>query len=384
MKKILLCFFLIPSLYGATAKKTICLNMIVKDEKDVIERCLESVKPLIDYWVIFDTGSTDGTQEVIKNCMKGIPGELHERPWVNFAHNRNEALNGARDHGDYLLIIDADEVLTYDTEFSLPDLDEDFYNSTVRQVGAGDCARIALISTQLNWTWVGVLHEVLVCPEARTAGFLSGVVNLCNTATGARSKLSDKEKYLKDAKVLETALKEEPNNSRYMFYLGMSYSAAGQFGLAEKVYAKRIAMESSDVQETYQAMYNMAIAQEQQGRFDEAIETHFKAHAWRPSRAEPLFHIAKLYRQQDKLLLGYLMSKYALTFPYPQSDVCVEYMVYNHERLIEFANCALLLGKFDEGFTACTKLLQNPHLPEEMKAPVTANYELARNKVHKK
>ena len=76
--------------------QTICLNMIVKDEKDVICRCLASVKPVIDYWVIVDTGSSDGTQEIIRAFMKEIPGELHERPWINFGHNRNEALELAK------------------------------------------------------------------------------------------------------------------------------------------------------------------------------------------------------------------------------------------------------------------------------------------------
>ena len=47
-------------------KKTVCLNMIVKNESKVVERCLDSVKSLIDYWVIVDTGSDDGTQKVIR------------------------------------------------------------------------------------------------------------------------------------------------------------------------------------------------------------------------------------------------------------------------------------------------------------------------------
>ena len=56
--------------------KSVCLNMIVKNEKRVIQECLLSVKPLINYWVIVDTGSSDGTQNIIKRTMQGLPGEF--------------------------------------------------------------------------------------------------------------------------------------------------------------------------------------------------------------------------------------------------------------------------------------------------------------------
>ena len=68
---------------------SICLNMIVKNEAPVIKRCLATVKPWITSWVISDTGSDDGTQDIIKEYMKDMPGKLIERPWVDFAHNRN-------------------------------------------------------------------------------------------------------------------------------------------------------------------------------------------------------------------------------------------------------------------------------------------------------
>ena len=44
-------------------KPKIALSMIVKDETHCIERCLESISQYIDYWIICDTGSTDGTQD---------------------------------------------------------------------------------------------------------------------------------------------------------------------------------------------------------------------------------------------------------------------------------------------------------------------------------
>jgi len=105
--------------------QTICLNMIVKNEARVIRRCLDTVRPFIDRWVIVDTGSTDGTQALIREVLQGVPGELHERRWKDFAHNRNEALALARGQGDYVLVIDADEQLVAEPGFRMPDLDAD-------------------------------------------------------------------------------------------------------------------------------------------------------------------------------------------------------------------------------------------------------------------
>lgn len=362
-------------------KKTICLNMIVKNESQVIEKCLASLKPLIDYWIIVDTGSTDGTQEIIKTQMKEIPGELHERPWINFAHNRNEALALAKNKGDYLLLIDADEVLEISPEFNLPSLEKDLYYIPVRQVGISDIKRNGLINNSLNWKWEGVLHEHISCPEQSTAETLSGIMNLCNThahKASGRSKESEEIKYLKDAAILEKELKEDPTNSRYAYYLGLSYAAANQHELAKQAFQKRLAIPSKDLHETFLTLYNLGLAQENLKEWDSAIETFFKAHAFRPTRAEPLFHNAVIYRKKGNILLGYLISKYALSIPLPKEDFHYEYMIYDSSLLIEHANCALLLGKYEEGFQACKKLLANPSLPLEYKPSVEANCELAR------
>src|ERR1700761_8914059 len=99
--------------------------MIVRDEAPVIGRCLASVRGLVDHWVVVDTGSTDGTQDLVRAAMAGVPGFLVEREWVDFGHNRTEAVQLARPHADYSLVIDADEELIVPEGWSWPELTAD-------------------------------------------------------------------------------------------------------------------------------------------------------------------------------------------------------------------------------------------------------------------
>ena len=105
-----------PQILSKEQTISLCLVMIVKDEEDTIRRCLTAVAPYIKYWVIVDTGSSDNTIQVINETMQelNIPGELHERPWVNFEVNRTESLNLAKGKCDYRWIIDADDTFYVD------------------------------------------------------------------------------------------------------------------------------------------------------------------------------------------------------------------------------------------------------------------------------
>lgn len=96
--------------------------MIVKNESHVIRRCLESVAPFIDSWVISDTGSSDDTREIIQAFFaeKGIDGELLNNVWQDFATNRNYSLVAARQRADYVLVLDADEFLQCPQVLVLP------------------------------------------------------------------------------------------------------------------------------------------------------------------------------------------------------------------------------------------------------------------------
>lgn len=83
------------------------LSMIVRDEADRLERCLASVAGFVDEMVLLDTGSVDDTVAIAERCGAVV----HRLPWPgDFAPARNEALKHV--HGDWVLVLDADEVLS--------------------------------------------------------------------------------------------------------------------------------------------------------------------------------------------------------------------------------------------------------------------------------
>lgn len=360
------------------AKKTICLNMIVKDETKVIRRCLASVKPIIDYWVIVDTGSTDGTQEMIKEFMKDVPGELHERPWINFGHNRNEALQHAKGKADYILIIDADEVLSYEPNFSLPRLDKDFYY-IITDFSGTNYGRVQLVKDSLNWKWTGVLHETIGSTQATTSDTLPGVSNVVRT-DGARSQ--DPRKFHKDAAILEAALKEDPNNSRYQFYLAQSYRDANEPELALKNYEKYIANGGGWDQEIFWAKLQIGKLQEALDMpADKILNTYYDAFHYRNKRAEPLYRLASYYRRTGNYAAGYLIATTGLKIPVPNDILFVENWIYDYGMLLECSICAYWIGHYEESQQACQTLLANPKLPENVRQCVEENLNWANLKL---
>lgn len=353
--------------------------MIVKNESSVIERCLTSMLPVIDYWVIVDTGSTDKTQEIIKNFMKekGVKGELHERPWVNFGHNRNEALDLARDKAEYVFFIDADEYLEYEPNFKLPELDKDSYYVTISHSGSL-YQRLLLINMKYDWKWIGVLHEYIGSTQAKTVGTLENVKDIYTTE-GARSK--DPEKYLKDAAILEKGLIDEPHNERYVFYLAQSYGDAGQYEKSLEWYEKRIAIGGWD-QEVYWSMFKSAQMKENLQRpYEEVIEAYNRAFQFRKSRFEPLYHIAYLAREKKKdFYAGYMAAKVACSLPKTEDLLFVQQWMKDYGIELELSICAYWLGKYEECKEVSENLLKRD-LPQSVKECVTRNLEFANGKI---
>jgi tetratricopeptide (TPR) repeat protein len=342
----------------------VCLNMIIKNEAHVIRRCLQSVLPFIDRWVIVDTGSTDGSQGLVGELMRSKPGELHERPWKSFGHNRNEALQLAAPGSDYLFFIDADETLMLppgqERSPELQPLTADGYHLSCKY-GGTTYARCALVSARLPCRWEGVVHEFLACDAAFRLQTLAGPQILVSH-DGARSR--DPNTYLADAALLEEALVDNPTNARNTFYLAQSYRDAGQLEKSRDVYRRRASMKGWE-EEGWYALYQVALLEERLG-FDPALVafSYLLAYQRRPARAEPLVRLARFHRLRKEFELALLYARRAAALPRPPDLLFVDDATYAWSALDELAVAASYTNAKDEGRTALTRLMEANEFPE--------------------
>lgn len=359
---------------------SICLSMIVRDERNVMRRVLDSVRPLIDHWTIVDTGSRDGTPEDIPFHIRGIPGELHERPWVDFATNRTEALELARPMADYSLVIDADDTLIVPPGYQLPELTADSYTVDM-SFGNLRYRRPFLLRNSIAWRYRGVVHEFLEGPGAATTGHLDGLTVQCGN-DGARRQ--DPDKYRKDAAVLEAALLTETDDflkSRYRFYLAQSYRDAGESAKAVKNYTWRADL-GFWAQEIFVSWLNVGRLAQGLKWTDGTILAAFQsASAAVPYRAEALHGAACFLRLKQRYEEAYGMARRGLGLVMPADGLFVEPWIYEWGLLDEYSILAFWAGHYRQSLDACELLLNEGLLPVEHRARVIQNSNFARRKL---
>ena len=254
----------------AQAHQSLCLIMIVKNEKHVIERSLNSILPFVDSWCIVDTGSTDSTMEQIKatTAAHNKPGILHERPWVNFGHNRTELLElGRSTDAKWFFMLDADDIVIPNGKEQFKNLLNptfDTYHITLKR-GSLTYKRPVIFNSR-PWVFKGALHEYAHLDNARHADLPR--VTIDARVEGARSQ--NPNKYLDDAVLIEADFVKNPD-PRSAFYCAQSWRDCGNNEKAVEWYIKRTTMGGWH-QEIYIAYLNLV-------RLSQDLETKLR-YAW--------------------------------------------------------------------------------------------------------
>jgi len=352
---------------GITSKKTICLNMIVKNEAHIIKETFDNILKYIplSYWVISDTGSTDGTQQVIKDYFKSknIDGELFEDEWRDFGYNRTLALQHANKKTDYLFIFDADDSIH--GNFKLPEnhlFNAEMYNL---KFGGDSVAyvRPLLINNCLEWKFNGVLHEFLTCTSKKVEGItLNGNYYIESGRKGSRSK--DPDKYKKDAEILKKAYYtdlQKPDkglSNRYAFYCAQSYKDSGM--VKDSIEWYTIVADKIDtwVQERYYSCFILGDLYMRQNDFENSIRYLTKSIIFDHERIECIALACELFLQKEMYLLCCSLGEKFLGCTKPSSDklFLFENFYFNH---IEYS-CSIagfFCGKHELGYQCCKKII---------------------------
>lgn len=263
---------------------TIRLNMIVKDEAAVIERCLRSVLPIIDSWSIVDTGSTDGTQDIIRTVLADVPGVLHERPWVNFGHNRTQALKLAGSDADWLLMLDADMTIEYDAAM-VEGLVVSPWDAHMLRYAGGETEHwtVHLVRPTLSWEFVGETHEYIHAASGASRAPFRGITIHHHADGGCRA-----DKFERDLALLTQAVEDDPSNTRSVFYLAQTQRDLGMTDEAIRSYLTRATMGGWD-EEVYYSLL-------QAGVLSGSVDLLLRAWSDRPSRLEALYEAAHRLR----------------------------------------------------------------------------------------
>jgi glycosyltransferase involved in cell wall biosynthesis len=363
--------------------------MIVKNEAKVIERCLASVRPLLDYVLVEDTGSSDGTQDIVRRWLEkeGIPGRVVEEPWRDFAYNRSHSLAELRNEPDvdYALIMDADDHAVINSGFDAAEfrqsLDLDAYTVELRQKTIS-YRRTQICSNRKRFFYKGVLHEYLEClDQPVTTGAAEGIY-VISAREGARSQ--DPQKYAKDAALLERALQEETDEfliSRYTFYLAQSYRDAGRDELALANYLKRAELGYWPAERFY-SLYQAGKIMDRLGRSaDEVLGTYEKAWAMHPTRAESLHAAAALCRRLRRHSEGLNYAIRGLAFEAPKNCLFVEHWVYNYGLLDEAGVNGYWAGDYPLSVAACERLIRENRIPADQRQRVEENLAFGKAKL---
>ena len=291
---------------------SVSLCMIVKNEEDVLERCLESAAGLADEIIIVDTGSTDRTREIAAR----FTSRIFDFPWQDdFAAARNESFSHAS--MDYCLWLDADDVLLEEDRAAFLELKEtlDPAVSVVMapyHAGFDEAGRVTfsyyrerLIKNRAGMRWEGAVHEA-IAPAGR-------IFYAAFAVTHRKSRPGDPDRNLRIYQAqLRKGVELDP---RQQFYYGRELYYHRRYEEALEVFRRFLAEGRGWVENEIDACCHCACCLERLDRPQEALEALLRSLAYDRPRAEVCCELGRWFFQRDRLRQASFWYALALTCP---------------------------------------------------------------------
>lgn len=309
--------------YGADGSKdnkvTVSLCMIVRDEEDVLERCLSSIEGIVDEIIIVDTGSTDRTKEIARK----FTDKIYDFEWIDdFAAARNYAFSKA--DKDYILWLDADDYFTDEDRQLLCEtiqtLDRSVDSVTMpyhvfvdeKQKAVHSIRRNRLVRRACGFRWIGAVHEYLE---------VYGNIIHSDTAVKHNKVKSYTDRNLRIYRKLEAA--GAAFSPRDMYYFANELKDNQLYEEAVVYYEKFLATGMGWIEDKINACIKLALCYSRLHEKSKALLALFRTMEYDKPRAEACCRIGSMFFEVNMTEISIYWYELALTLTRPEDPLAM-------------------------------------------------------------
>ena len=325
---------------------TISLCMIVKNEENVLKRCLDSAKDIVDEIIIVDTGSTDKTKEIAKEYTD----KIYDFEWINdFSAARNYAFSKAT--MDYQLFLDADDIFPEESISVIKQLKKDITPDidlvTMKYVTHFDdqgnpsfiATRERLFKRSVGYLWEDPIHEVIP---------IRGKV--LSTDICVHHKKEDYERTRDRNLNIYLTLEKEGHSftPRQTYYFARELNDHGQHAKAAYYFELFLAGKQGWKEDNIASAFNLALIYERLGHREKILPVLTATFAWDSPRPEVCCQLGYYYKNSENY--EYALKWFELALNLPKDNGILGFVLPEYEGYIpnlEACVAAYHLGKIE-------------------------------------
>lgn len=371
------------------SSKLVTALMCKNEREQIAETTLDSIKDYCGHLIVYDTGSTDGTQDHLKEyCSKhDIRLDLKEGPFVDFAVSRNvlldfcdEMLKGDQDK--FILQVDAhdilkggDKLIEFIETFKGPQTGFQITQQWLSGNNLDSYYNTRMIRPHKEWRYNldAIVHEFIMCPALENSKNPDDVVFRTKDIILYQDRTTQGDasfkRFSRDKEMLFRKHLEKPTEPRTLFYLAQTMGCLGLHQEAYQFYLLRIKQQGfwEEIYHSYFRLGELSVMMKH--NWEESFMWYMRAFQ-HSQRVEPLLKIAEYYL--DHNLQGenkpewhtcYMYAQMATQLAWPQNQILFRDLAsYTYKRHHLLGRAAYYVGRYKEGKEACLKAIEAKNL----------------------